>query len=1290
MIPGPALRLYGDGRASPVSNDGLGEANPVNLTERGLSATTSISTSHSSAACHHLSQPHKSPLSNSSRALAAQSLIPGAPAAQPAQTSWRLSAPGGHVDGHRKTSGHVPMQALSESEGADAPDTLPALPSAAAHAASNPRARGPSRRATWSQGSHPTSGTASNAGQLSDTQRLVAFAAVQGAPVSPAGLPHDAWVDADPMDALPLGFANAAQPGQDAPTRRRPFALPSRQQLAQSGLASRASDVPDEASSYTASQRSTRPSVGPAGSASNPIFGGDRSQGRVTVHENMAAWLAAGSAAASPDISPQPSLSVPLLRTSMLLQQHVSENALHSSSAAVSSHVTQHSDAKNPSHDQGMLPFWHESLTQGSAASPSPSLSSPFSMSPFSMSPDLLTRTQPVDVSWDSLAPEVSTLHSFRAAESSPSAAPATAPFDARGNLPEGSAASASSQSRFPQVNAGIPFRGAVRGNFSFSLATQRSIPSITQLSPPPANSPRPSQHAAKPPRDPHSGVMLSNDHPAISRSHRAPLLTAASIESNASGIMLVSNPLAHRSAAGGQDVFLNPLISHRSHLAPTSSQELPHMASQELHSHPLLELPEGSDILLEPSASSSAMSSQHLQSHRLLQPSPLGLTPLNAAVTSSEIPPALLQDSASTLNFNFLAPRDTEDNVNAARDTTDSTPPRQPGAIFRDRRPVAEAAEDMDLEQAMLPCAASSDSSPSFSPAASVSQGFQQALRQQQLHVHSFWRPLRSRAGQQASVGSQQGACGAALVGQLAGRHGGTPQQPANDVSAGRQLLQKFWAQVSPAKQPQAGGSMQESAAPLGGPHELTPVQHAVSSLAGGDLSQPPEPLDRHADDSGRSEPAGHDDAPAPDITIEIPMPGSDSSPAPHIHGMTVPSCTDIMAADAPPSAHRSTDNQQCQAHAAKGNGTCIRRLFRLGEEIPGQTGMSKMQPEIGPDLDQGQPSQMEGDIEALPRDLNSRGSLQLNQSPVRLRHLRGWLAAVGIAQHQPQQPHGNREGPLLQHAQAETADNRENANDLDGDAADAAGPGFYRAPLGLHQFSSWARAATRDPHPFPRPQHLSRAHHPPVDPASSLILRQPRSCCPAGLVNALRSSLAACSSLCCCACQSQPCQLREATNSSPVQQLLVAGRLVIVQAWRHPCGLITGDICWTLLAALVVGAAQGMTPDPSLKRLPADLAVAAIALGLVTAIVSLPLLTTYRLQHVKLPEPAGSIAGCPGYPTRPAMLAAGLSWQVSTQPRCVWHNLVALHLAACYLEHMIFKHQRHILLMACSYFGY
>ena len=71
-----------------------------------------------------------------------------------------------------------------------------------------------------------------------------------------------------------------------------------------------------------------------------------------------------------------------------------------------------------------------------------------------------------------------------------------------------------------------------------------------------------------------------------------AAMLTAASMESNASGVLLVSNPLAHRSAAGGSDIFLNPLVSHRSSLHPNGSQNL--------RSHPLAELtPGGYDALL-------------------------------------------------------------------------------------------------------------------------------------------------------------------------------------------------------------------------------------------------------------------------------------------------------------------------------------------------------------------------------------------------------------------------------------------------------------------------------------------------------------------------------------------------------------------------------------------------------------------------------------------------------------------------------------------------------------------
>ncbi|KAK9831109.1 hypothetical protein WJX74_003615 [Apatococcus lobatus] len=1199
VIPGPALRLYGDGRASPVSNDGVGDTSSVLLTEGELSATSSISTINSFAAFHHLIQPQKSPLS----------------------------------DGP-----HSPSHTLS---------------------------------------------TASGGSQLSDKQKLVAFAAVQGAPISPAGLPHDAWNDAEPLGTLPLGLADASQLDQEAPRgRRRPFTLPSRQQLAQSGLASRASDVPDEASSFSASQRSTRPSVGPAASASNPIFGGDRPQGRVTVHENMAAWLAADSAASSPDISPQPSLSVPLLRTSVVLQQHASAHVSHSSPAASSSHVAQQSDTSKEPQGEGVLPYWHESSGQGSAASPSSGMRSPFSSSPFSMSPDLLARTQPVDVSWDSQAPDISSVRILHAAYPAESTA-AAASCEENGHAPEGSAASALSHSRFPAVNAGIPFRGAVRGNFSFSLATQRSIPSITQLTPPSTSNLQPSQHAATPSRDPNCGMTISHEHPAISRTRKAPLLTAASLESNASGIMLVSNPLAHRSAAGGADIFLNPLISHRSHLAATPSQELPRMVSEELHSHPLAELPEGSDILLELSAPSSVMSSQHLPSHSTSHPSPLG--PFGAAVPpapsrlaaqqeSAALPaaetsnparntddgsvlaqrlPAIQQD-ASSLHApeSSSSIRDTHNGSNMHQDGHESTPMQQPGLGFGQRRPVAEAAEGMDLERAMLSFAHASSDNSSCSPSAPASSNhsFQQALRQQHLHLHRFWRPLRSRAGQQTSAGIQQQSSPiAAGVNSLAARQVQELQQQPEGTTTGWQgLLQNWWPKTKPAHHPDPSGSTPESDAAIADPHQRSTHTDDATGVAVNDLAQDTEPLNRPAANTAflnNSRLLQHSKASVPDITIEIPAPETLSTP--HADNMTLPSNIGNTAADKSSFDTHATDMRHTQTDAKVKGVPFISRLLRLRRESPGQTGTRLMQPSAGPDPEVGHPAHTQEITEMLPRDTNLRGSLQLNQSPVRLRHLRGWLVAVGIGHHQPQQLHGNLEGPLLQHAHSGNAGSANNESEADPDAADTTGPGFYRAPLGLHQFASWARAATREPRPFPRPQHLPRADRPPIHPASSLILRQPRSCCSSGMLNAFRSSLSACSAWICCASHSRPLQPCEAISRSPLGQLQLAVQLVVIQVWRHPCGLIIGDICWTLLAGLVVGAAQGLSPDPSLKRLPADLAVAALALGLVTALASVSLLSPYRLPHVKLPEPAGYLAGCPRYPARSAMLVATLGWQ-------------------------------------------
>lgn len=1280
VIPGPALRLYGDGRASPVSNDGFGDASAVSLTERGLSASINVSTSHSFAALHHLMHPSKSPLSNlgqgsaieggGSMQVSASSSTPGPPmnqaalAARAARAGKRLSAPGGSPG---RQAGHPvrhALQALSETEDTNGLHASPAFPAEAGQDALGSGRSGPNRRATWSQGQHPPG--VGNGAQLSDKQRLAAFAAVQGAPVNPAGLPHDAWHDADPMDALPMGHADASQPDQGPGTRRRPFALPSRQQLAQSGLGSRASDIPDEASSYTASLRSTRPSMGPGGSASNPIFGGDRPQGRVTVHENMAAWLAADSAAPSPDMSPQPSLSIPLLRTSAVVQQHAPDQGSHASPANSSSHRMQQSGSGRPLQGNEAL-LWQDGSVQAGTASPTASPAASGIRSPFSMSPDLLSRTQPVDVSWDSEAPELGAPQLRRIAGPSLSAAAASlasgASFDEDGNAAEGSAAAAMGHSRFPLVNAGIPFRGAVRGHFSFSLATQRSIPSITQLTPPPTTTLQPSQLAANPLRDPTSEPPPSNEPsgPMLGL-RKAPLLTAASIESNASGVMLVSNPLAHRSAAGGTDVFLNPLVSHRSHLATTTSQHLPRMASHELRSHPLTELPAGPDPLWEPpSVPSSVMSSQHVPGPRLALPSPLGLDSRHEASLSMQHPPMGAQHDATTLGTAESDPAEgpahgSSSMLHSAEAAHASNKGHSGGGASERRRPVAEAAEDMDLEQAMLPSAASSDSSRYPSQAASHSHSFQRALRHQQLHLHRFWQPLRSRAGQQPPAAPQQDATDGLVINPLAGPQGLEPHQPgsvnSNSNSSGwHGVLQRAWAKAKSAAQPTANVRMPQAAVGLEDPHQHALIHSCKSSLPVGHVAQSAEPMDRRSPDPSRPGQAGFHDGPVPDIAIEIPT--AVTALMLHANNMRQPSSTDISLADGHGIVDHAGNNQQSQPGNNLGSRPFFSKLLRLQGNFPsGQRSAAKPQQDIETAPEPGQQLNAPEE-EALPADATLRSSLQLNQSPVRLRHLRGWLVAVGIGHQRPQQPHGNLQGPLLKHAQSDTARSGDNDNESNADGAEQTGPGFYRAPLGLHQFASWARAATREPRPFPRPPLPSRSTRQPIDPARSVILRQPRGYSPASLLAACQSSIAACSSLFCCGnalTPSHSCHPCKASPGGPLQQLQLGAYLTVVQLWRHPYGVIIADICWTLLTGLVVGAAQGMSPDPSLRRLPADLAVAALALGLVTALVSLPLLSHYRLRHVQLPGPAGWIPGCPSYPTRPAMLAAALGWQVSS----------------------------------------
>ena len=104
------------------------------------------------------------------------------------------------------------------------------------------------------------------------------------------------------------------------------------------------------------------------------------------------------------------------------------------------------------------------------------------------------------------------------------------------------------------------------------------------------------------------------------------------------------------------------------------------------------------------------------------------------------------------------------------------------------------------------------------------------------------------------------------------------------------------------------------------------------------------------------------------------------------------------------------------------------------------------------------------------------------------------------------------------------------------------------------------------------------------------------------------------------------------------------MAAWLTVMQAWRHQCNPVVGDVCWTLLTGLMLGAGQGMSPDPSLQRLPLDLALAVLLLGLVSALVCLPLLSPWRMVL----QPVGSLPRSPSYPARPAMLASTLAWQV------------------------------------------
>ena len=67
LVPGPALRLYGDGRASPLSVDGRGDGKPSHLTERGLSFASTASSALPRSALNDVHMPLPSNLGRANK-----------------------------------------------------------------------------------------------------------------------------------------------------------------------------------------------------------------------------------------------------------------------------------------------------------------------------------------------------------------------------------------------------------------------------------------------------------------------------------------------------------------------------------------------------------------------------------------------------------------------------------------------------------------------------------------------------------------------------------------------------------------------------------------------------------------------------------------------------------------------------------------------------------------------------------------------------------------------------------------------------------------------------------------------------------------------------------------------------------------------------------------------------------------------------------------------------------------------------------------------------------------------
>ncbi len=1177
-MPGPALRLYGDGRASPLSVDGQADENPLSAQQRELSTIK--------AQNHGVSRPTGCRNSSVPSPLNADMPRPVQPAGKSvSKLSKRLSAPGG-PGGAISTSAKISRDAAFR--GNHPP--VAANRQAAVEAGHGKMAR---RRATWSQGQHAHSTDSHAPGsssQLSVQQRAVAHAAVQGAPISPAGLPHDAWRDGDPIqDVLSL------PPGLDRARRRKPFALPSRQELAQVGVIGQGSDVADEASSQTTSQRSVRPSVAAARSAShrsNPIFGGDRPQARVTVHENMAAWLASDSVAASPDMSPQPSLSVPLLRASTILQA----SSPHEAAQGGSSSTVQQAEASSraePGQGLAQYPLPMPQALWTANGSPAASQSSGI-VSPFALSPTPSSRIQPDHASWESLPPELDSPE-MRGASSGQQGYDAFGP--ASHDLPTSPLGSLPA-ARFPQVSTAIPFRGAVRGNFSFSLATQRSIPSSTGAAPVPDVRPAPGAGNSTSLTDfRHSDSLTGGEQPVMTSQasaqfmpprHRAAMLTAASMESNASGVLLVSNPLALRSAAGAADVFLNPLVSHRSNLGRSGSHDV--------RSHPLAELGgDGQDGLLDPSPPSSAPG-------RWRTPPPHTAIPLPSRPDSSQAAAVSIGMPAGDRGtmYQHAVPDQAADDAGGSQ--PGSAPLMNPSVTWR---PVAEAAEHADLHAALLACTAlPSEPSASTLGADEGSSFFQRPLRQQ--HHQPFWQPLRSRArhqptmqpqaapdGQHAqhshTAGTDQAECAAVL---LAVHQHAQPRQPAAS-NAWHHLSQRLQSWLRPAKGdalPTTSSTSQHGA--------TAQPDHVPSSrrITGGTASL--DMLALHQCQHGH------------DLTALNANHANEPSTS---ESHTFPNRITGASDTGPVLAMAGNDaSAELEAVASQSN-----TLYETTEQVP----------------------QNSSDALASQQRFKpfARG----------LRKVAGWLTAASkpsMTPHHPEPLSQPLEGPLLDSTGSEGHMDREEGGEGDGGSA---GPGFYRAPLGLHQFGNWAMAATRRPHPFPRPPNLARPQ-PATMPrlnANSRILSQGQE---GGYAHrwqhawqAIRARLAGRQAGATC----------QAPGADSAEELRLAAWLMVVQAWRHRCNLIMADLVWTILTSLVVGGSQGMSPDPSMQRLPVDMAVAIVVLGLVSAGVSLPLLSAWRLRWTGLPS-SHPLPATPSYPGRFPFMASALAWQVSMWP--------------------------------------